>query len=68
MLLSDVALELQENEILKMLSILESEIDSLEYGSIVVTVELKGGIPDLNSITIAKSKRRKYSDSKDKND
>ncbi len=50
-----------QNDLLQFLQILETEVIDIDYGTINVSVVLNNGVPILESTTIAKSKRKKYS-------
>jgi hypothetical protein len=51
----------QENSILEMLESIEQEVIDLGYGTVQVSVIIQSGTPILDSLTIAKTKKIKYS-------
>ena len=51
-----------ENALLQFLQILETEVLDTDYGTLNVSVILNNGVPVIESTTIAKQKRKRYSD------
>ena len=50
----------RESLILEFFEVLETEINELEFGTITISVLLIDGVAVLDSLSLVKSKRRKY--------
>jgi ribosomal protein S3 len=50
-----------QNALLQFLQILELEVIDTDYGTMNVSVVINNGVPLIESTTIAKQKRKKYS-------
>lgn len=49
-----------EDAILQFFALLEKEVTEMNYGTLTVNTVLKEGTPELSTVNIVKSKRKKY--------
>lgn len=49
-----------EDEVLQFFAMLEKQVTEMGYGTVTVNVVVKEGAPQLETVNIVKSKRKKY--------
>lgn len=49
-----------KQEVLEFLRTLQKEINELKYGTLTIAVDLRNGLPNLQTLSITKMSRKRY--------
>lgn len=49
-----------EDQLIEFFEMIEGEVEDLQFGTITINLVIVNGMPDINTLVVIKSKKRKY--------